>query len=131
MARTQSKKRRLLGFVKTSYSTPGPASPPGRADARAGDFATIPEKSGMASSGRLARMRRFFYRSKQGPSTAIATEIVDTQADGGTQEQRHQSQVVVPDQDFDGQPATTSTSGRPQEQQKQSQAGPTKDVCDL
>ncbi|KAI6097898.1 hypothetical protein F5141DRAFT_453882 [Pisolithus sp. B1] len=96
MARTQSKKRCLLGFAKTSNSASGLASSPGRSETRVGDFSSIPETSGLASPGRLARMKRFFHRSNQGPSTASATEIIDTQDSVGAQ--------VAPDQDVSNLP---------------------------
>ncbi|KIK24645.1 hypothetical protein PISMIDRAFT_397514 [Pisolithus microcarpus 441] len=63
----------------------------GRSETRVGNLASIPETLGRASPGRLARMRRFFHRSNQGSSTAIATEVTDTEAGGVPQ--------VAPDQD--------------------------------
>ncbi|KAI6149858.1 hypothetical protein BKA82DRAFT_391021 [Pisolithus tinctorius] len=121
MARTQSQKRRLLGFVKPSNSTSGLSSSPGRSEARAGDFASIPETLSMASPGMLSRMKRFFHRSNQGPSATIATPIADI--DGGAQEEREQPQAPA-----DPDVAATSTSGAVQEQQETSQAVPTNDV---
>ncbi|KAI5999220.1 hypothetical protein EDD15DRAFT_141510 [Pisolithus albus] len=110
MARTQSKKRRLFGFAKTSNLTSGLASPPGRSDTRVGDLTSIPETC-RASPGRLARMRRFFHRSNRGSPTAIATEATDTQAGGVHQ--------VAPDHD-----ATARSTGA-QEQQKPPLPAPT------
>ncbi|KAI6149820.1 hypothetical protein BKA82DRAFT_3269383 [Pisolithus tinctorius] len=124
MARTQSKKRRLLGFAKTANSTAGLASPPGRLQARAGDVGPVSETSGMTSLGMFARMKRFFHRSNKGLSTTIATETagtvpraeaqgqghlhhagpvqevtVDTDTGGGTRERR-EGLEVTPIQDF-------------------------------
>ncbi|KAI5999205.1 hypothetical protein EDD15DRAFT_140743 [Pisolithus albus] len=100
MARTQSKKRRLCGLVKTSNSTSGLASSAGRSETRVGDLPSIPETLGRASPGMLARMRRFFRRS-------------NTQASGVPQ--------VAPDQDF----AARTTGEGVQEQQELAQAAPT------
>ncbi|KAI6127646.1 hypothetical protein EDD16DRAFT_1516621 [Pisolithus croceorrhizus] len=111
MARTQSKKRRLFGFAKTSNSTSGLTTSPGRSETRAGDFASISETPNMVS-GRLAPARRFFRRSNQGPSTTTATEITDTQVGVGAQ--------VAPDQEA----AAASTGGGAQDQQEQPQAAP-------
>ncbi|KAI6096922.1 hypothetical protein EDD16DRAFT_1527833 [Pisolithus croceorrhizus] len=119
MTRTLSKKRRLLRFAKTSNSMSGLASSPGRSEAQTGDCTSIPETSGMASPGRLARMRRFFHRSDQGPSTTIAPETADTQA--GWEQQQHSH--VAPDRD-----AAAISTGGVQEQQKQPQTISTKDA---
>ncbi|KAI6123016.1 hypothetical protein EV401DRAFT_2196130, partial [Pisolithus croceorrhizus] len=116
MARTQSKKRRLLGFTKTSNSASGLTSSPGRSETRAGDFSSIPETSSLAYPGRLARMRRFFHRSNQGPSTAIPTEVADTQASGGAQVASDQAVVAA------------SAGSRAQDQQDQPQTAPTKNA---
>ncbi|KAI6123717.1 hypothetical protein EV401DRAFT_2195822, partial [Pisolithus croceorrhizus] len=116
MARTHSKKRRLFGFAKTSNSTSGLASSPGRSETPAGDFASIPETPSMASPGRLARMRHFFRRSNQGPSTVAVTEITDTQVRVGAQ--------VTPDRDA----GAASTGGGAQDQQEQPQASPAKNA---
>ncbi|KAI5992592.1 hypothetical protein F5J12DRAFT_859672 [Pisolithus orientalis] len=119
MARTQSKKRRLLGFAKTANSTASLALPPGRLQARAGDVGPVSETSGMTSLGMFARMKRFFHRSNKGLSTTIATEAagtvpcaeaqgqghlhhagpvqevtVDTDTGGGTQERREGLEVT-------------------------------------
>ncbi|KAI6103306.1 hypothetical protein EDD16DRAFT_1715303 [Pisolithus croceorrhizus] len=114
MARTQSKKRRLFPFARASNSASGLASSSGRPETRAGDFSSIPETSGLAPPGRLARMKRFFHRSSQGPSAVTATEIIVTQDSGGAQ--------VAPDQGA----AEATTGGGMQEQQEQPQAAPTK-----
>ncbi|KAI5995172.1 hypothetical protein EDD15DRAFT_2257301 [Pisolithus albus] len=67
MARLQSKTRRgLLGYAKPSNSAPGLASPPGGSQAGAEDFASVSEISGTTSTGRFARMRRFFHQSNTG-----------------------------------------------------------------
>ncbi|KAI6096657.1 hypothetical protein EDD16DRAFT_1732862, partial [Pisolithus croceorrhizus] len=116
MARTQSRKRRLFRFAMASNSASGLASSSGRSETRAGDFSPIPETSGLAPPGRLARMKRFFHRSNQGPSTATATEIIDTQDSGGVR--------VAPDQGA----AEETTGGGAQEQQEQPQAAPTKNL---
>ncbi|KIK14898.1 hypothetical protein PISMIDRAFT_342730 [Pisolithus microcarpus 441] len=113
MARTQPKKRRLFEFAKTSNSASGLASSPGRSETRVGGLPSIPETVGRASPGRLAKMRRLFRRSNQGSSTAIATEVTDTQAGGVPQ--------VATDQDA----TARSTGGEAQEQQEQPQAAPT------
>ncbi|KAI6114846.1 hypothetical protein EDD16DRAFT_1520919 [Pisolithus croceorrhizus] len=122
MARKQSKKRHLLRFAKTSNSMSGLASSPGRSEAQAGNCSSIPETSGIISPGRLARMRRFFHRSNQGPSTTITPETTDIQAGGGVQEQQQHSQAA-PDQD-----AAATSTGEAQEQQKQPHAVSTKDA---
>ncbi|KAI6103703.1 hypothetical protein EDD16DRAFT_299992 [Pisolithus croceorrhizus] len=116
MARTQSKKRRLFPFARASNSASGLASSSGRPETRAGDFSSIPETSGLTPPGRLARMKRFFHRSSQGPSVATATEIIVTQDSGEAQ--------VAPDQDA----AEATTGGGAQEQQEQPQAAPTKNL---
>ncbi|KAI6095886.1 hypothetical protein EV401DRAFT_1160224 [Pisolithus croceorrhizus] len=113
MARTQSKKRRLFPFAKTSNSESGLASSSGRSEGRAGDFSSIPETSGMTPPGRIARMRRFFHWPNQRPSPATATEIIVTPDSGGPQ--------VAPDQDA----AATVIGGGAQQQQEQPQAPPT------
>ncbi|KAI6096495.1 hypothetical protein F5141DRAFT_1067658 [Pisolithus sp. B1] len=124
MARTQSKKRRLFGFAKTSNSTSSLTSPLGRSETRAGDPASVPENPGTTSPGRLARMRRYLLRSKQGPSATTATETTDRQASGGPQ--------VPPDQGrFDEQAAAITTSGGAQDQEEQPRTAPTKNVCGL
>ncbi|KIK24638.1 hypothetical protein PISMIDRAFT_397348, partial [Pisolithus microcarpus 441] len=110
MARTQSKKRRLFGLVKTSNSTSVVASSPGRSETRVGDLASISETPGRAASGRLARMRRFIRRSNQDSSTAIAAEVTSTQAGGVPQ--------VAPDQDA----TARSTGDGAKEQQEHPQA---------
>ncbi|KAI6148483.1 hypothetical protein BKA82DRAFT_456734 [Pisolithus tinctorius] len=126
MARTQSRKRRVLGFTRASYSTAGFASVPGLSEARAGDFSSLPESSGMTSPGLLVRIRRrFFHGSNQGPSTTIATEATDTGIGGRAPEKQEQSQAI-PDQNA----ATTGTSGRAQEQQQKPLMALTEDVCD-
>ncbi|KAI6131088.1 hypothetical protein EDD16DRAFT_962365 [Pisolithus croceorrhizus] len=101
MARTHSKKRRLFGFAKTSNSTSGLASSPGRSETPAGDFASIPETPSMASPG---------------PSTVAVTEITDTQVRVGAQ--------VTPDRDA----GAASTGGGAQDQQEQPQASPAKNA---
>ncbi|KAI6149511.1 hypothetical protein BKA82DRAFT_874103 [Pisolithus tinctorius] len=113
MARTQSRKRRGLGFARASDSSAGFASVHRRSEARAGDFASLSEPSNMASPGLLARMRRFFHGSNRGPSTTIATETTATGTSGRAPEQQEQSQAI-PDQDV----AATGTSGGAQEQQQ-------------
>ncbi|KAI6109388.1 hypothetical protein EV401DRAFT_361521 [Pisolithus croceorrhizus] len=96
MARTQSKKRRLFGFAQQSNSTPGLSLPPGTSQARAGGFASVSESSGMASAGKLARMRRLFHRSKRGTPATIASEVADREISGGVGEQREQLQAAPP-----------------------------------
>ncbi|KAI6095118.1 hypothetical protein EV401DRAFT_2203018, partial [Pisolithus croceorrhizus] len=118
MARTQSKKCRLLGFAKSSNSESGLASnqSSGRSETRAGDFSSMPETSGLASPGWLARMRSFFHRSNQRSSIATATGIIDTQDSVGAQ--------VSPDQ---GVAAASAGSGG-QDQQEQPQTAPAKNA---
>ncbi|KAI6108678.1 hypothetical protein EDD16DRAFT_1729110 [Pisolithus croceorrhizus] len=126
MARTQSRKRRLLGFKKTSNSASGLASvrshpfpkSPGRSETRAGDFPSIPEASSLAYPGRLARMRHFFHRSNRGPSTAIPTEVADTQAGGEAQVASDEAVVAA------------GAGCRAQDQQEQPQTAPTKNPRD-
>ncbi|KAI6109383.1 hypothetical protein EV401DRAFT_1891420 [Pisolithus croceorrhizus] len=91
-----SKKRRLFGFAQPSNSTPGLSLPPGTSQARAGDFASVSEPSGMASAGKLARMRRLFHRSKRGTPATIASEVADREISGGVEEQREQLQAAPP-----------------------------------
>ncbi|KAI6149840.1 hypothetical protein BKA82DRAFT_391356 [Pisolithus tinctorius] len=126
MARTQSRKRRLLGFVKPSNSTSGLASSSGRSEARAGDLASVPATSGMASPGMLARMKRFFSRSNQGPSTTIAAEIAGPGSSGAVQKEQEQSQAAL---GLDA--AATSSGGGAQAQQETSKTVSTKNVCAL
>ncbi|KAI6144408.1 hypothetical protein BKA82DRAFT_2395492 [Pisolithus tinctorius] len=123
MARTQSQKRRLLEFVKPSNSTSGLASWPGRSEARAGDLASVPATIGMASPGMLARMKRFFNRSNQGPSTTIAAEIAGPGTSGGAQKEQEQSQAA-PGLDA----VATSSGDGAQAQQETSQTVSTKNV---
>ncbi|KAI6119779.1 hypothetical protein EDD16DRAFT_1726424 [Pisolithus croceorrhizus] len=126
MARTQSKKRRLFGFAQQSNSTPGLSLPPGTSQARAGGFASVSESSGMASAGKLARMRRLFHRSKRGTPATIASEVADREISGGVGEQREQLQAAPPQG-----VAATGTNAGAQDEEEKAQAVSHKDVCDL
>ncbi|KIK26416.1 hypothetical protein PISMIDRAFT_275088 [Pisolithus microcarpus 441] len=126
MARTQSKKRRLLGLVKSSNSMSGLATSPGRSQVRAGNFASTSETTGVASQGMLTRMRRLFRRSKQGPSPTVLTGISTvTAADMGAQERRDQ-----PRADLTLEAADTNTGGGADQQRVLSETVPTQEATD-
>ncbi|KAI5992598.1 hypothetical protein F5J12DRAFT_436433 [Pisolithus orientalis] len=123
MARMRSKKRRLLGFLKPSNSMSGLASSPRWSETRPGDFASVPQALSAASPGMLARAKRFFYRSGQGSSTPIATEIADTGTSGRTHEQREPPEAALSQYG-----AVASTSFGAQKRQEQAQSAPTNDA---
>ncbi|KAI6112645.1 hypothetical protein F5141DRAFT_1272354 [Pisolithus sp. B1] len=88
MARMQAKKRRPFGFVRISNPAAGLATSPMQPHARAEDVSPVSETLSMASRRMLVRMRHFFHRSSEGPSTTVATETTGTDICAEAQEQQ-------------------------------------------
>ncbi|KAI6026774.1 hypothetical protein PISMIDRAFT_437336 [Pisolithus microcarpus 441] len=101
---TTFQKRHLLEYAKPSNSTPSSTLLPGRPEARTGDFPSVLETSGMASTERLAtNPRHSFDGSLRGTPATITSEVADTGIGSGVEEQ---PQVAPP------QGATATSTGR-------------------
>ncbi|KAI5994673.1 hypothetical protein EDD15DRAFT_753991 [Pisolithus albus] len=86
-ARMQSGNHHLLDYAKPSNSTPSPTLSPGRSQARAGDFPSVRETSGMASMERPATSpRRSHDESLRGIPAPITSESADIGIGSGVEE---------------------------------------------
>ncbi|KAI6026769.1 hypothetical protein PISMIDRAFT_230030 [Pisolithus microcarpus 441] len=87
-----SKKRHPLGYPKP----PSPTLPPGRSQTRAGDFPSVLEMSGMASTERLTTSPRRSPDELRGTLATITSEVADTGIGSGVEKHREQPRVPPP-----------------------------------